>query len=650
MQKNKEIIVTFPDGNTKNFTKGISGKEVAESISISLSKRAIAIEINGAQKDLVDPINIDCSISIITVDSSEGLEIMRHTLAAQVLARAVKSIYPNAKLAIGPTIDNGFYYDVLFEKPISVDDLPILENEMRKIISKGSMIKKTFHSKSDAISFFKKRNEDYKIEIIKNSGQSNNFQIYKQEDSDFIDLCYGPHLPNLKHIGSFKLIKLAGAYWKGDSNKEMLQRIYGTAWKNEKDLNHYLSMIEEAEKRDHRKLGKELDLFHLQEQAVGSVFWHPKGWLLYRIIMEYMRKKLEQGGYKEVNTPQLVDSSLWKDSGHWDKFREQMFVSESEEKILAIKPMNCPCHVQIFRQGIKSYKELPIRMAEFGSCHRNEPSGALHGLMRVRAFTQDDAHIFCSEDQINNESVSFCELLTSIYNDFGFENITIKFSDRPEIRAGDDKTWDQAEKALMDASDVAGLDVIMNPGEGAFYGPKLEFVLRDAIGRDWQCGTLQVDFVLPERLKAEYIATDGSKRRPVMLHRAILGSMERWFGILIEQYAGKWPLWLAPNQIVICTITQDADKYSDEIKMRAEKSGLRVLVDKRNEKIGYKIREHSENKVPILFIIGNKEIEKKEVSIRRLGSKDQKNIDLEEALTIIELEALPPDLARMKKT
>jgi len=643
MQQNKEIIITFPDGNTKSFTKGISGNEVAESISMSLSKRAIAIRINGTQKDLVDPININCGISIITVDSNEGLEIMRHTLAAQVLARAVKSIYPNAKLAIGPTIDNGFYYDVLFEKPISVDDLPLLENEMRKIISKGSAIKKTFHSKNDAISFFKKRNEDYKIEIIKNSDQSNNFQIYEQEDSDFIDLCYGPHLPNLKHIGSFKLIKLAGAYWKGDSNKEMLQRIYGTAWKNDKDLKRYLSMIEEAEKRDHRKLGKELDLFHLQEQAVGSVFWHPKGWLLYRIIMEYMRKKLEQGGYKEVNTPQLVDSSLWKDSGHWDKFREQMFVSESEEKILAIKPMNCPCHVQIFRQGIKSYKELPIRMAEFGSCHRNEPSGALHGLMRVRAFTQDDAHIFCTEEQIVSETKIFCEFLMEVYKDFGFEDIVIKFSDRPVNRAGDDKTWDQAEESLIEAVNAAGYKYELNPGEGAFYGPKLEFVLKDAIGRDWQCGTLQVDFVLPERLDANYVAEDGTKKRPVMIHRAVLGSFERFIGILIENYAGSLPNWLAPVQVAIVNINDDCIDYAKKINEELHLNGIRSILDDRNEKISYKIREHALQKVSHTLVVGRKEIETQTVSLRKFGQNSQEILRLDDFFKKIKTSCRVPE-------
>ena len=446
---------------------------------------------------------------------------------------------------------------------------------------------------------------------------------------------------------AFKLMKIAGAYWRGDSDNVMLQRIYGTAWSTNDQLSSYLNMLEEAEKRDHRKLGREMDLFHFQEEGPGSVFWHKKGWKLFTELIDYMKRKGMNAGYLEVNTPDMLDRSLWEKSGHWEKFGENMFTSTTpDEKIFALKPMNCPGHVQIFKQSLKSFRDLPLRLAEFGACHRNEPSGALHGIMRVRAFTQDDAHIFCTEDQINQESISFCELLMSIYNDFGFENITIKFSDRPKIRAGSNDTWDQAEKALMDASKAAGLEIVMNPGEGAFYGPKLEFVLRDAIGRDWQCGTLQVDFVLPERLKADYIATDGSKKRPVMLHRAILGSMERWFGILIEQYAGKWPLWLAPCQIVICTITQDADNYAHKVKTQTEERGLRVLLDNRNEKIGYKIREHSENKIQILFIVGNKEIESKQVSVRRLGSKEQINLDRIEALDKYKLQALPPDLAR----
>ena len=642
-------IITLPDGSLKTYNSTVTPLKIAEDISNSLKKSSVIAKVNGEYWDLSREILEDSKVAIIKKGDPETIDIIRHD-CAHILAEAVLEIFPETQVTIGPVIENGFYYDFYRETPFTTEDLTIIEKRMHEIVNRNESIYREVLSRDDALKFYKDKNEPFKVELISDIPNDQQLTFYKQ--GLFTDLCRGPHLRSTQDTGhAFKLMSVAGAYWRGDSNKPMLQRIYGTAWINEKDLTKYLTMLEEAEKRDHRKLGKAQQLFHIQEEATGSIFWHPSGWTIYQEIEAYIRRRLKKADYQEVKTPQLIDRKLWESSGHWEKFREHMFTSETDEKqTLALKPMNCPGHIQIFKQGLKSFRDLPLRLSEFGACHRNEPSGALHGIMRVRAFTQDDAHIFCSEEQINNESVSFCELLTSIYNDFGFENITIKFSDRPEIRAGDDKTWDQAEKALMDASDVAGLDVIMNPGEGAFYGPKLEFVLRDAIGRDWQCGTLQVDFVLPERLKAEYIATDGSKRRPVMLHRAILGSMERWFGILIEQYAGKWPLWLAPNQIVICTITQDADKYSDEIEIRAEKLGLRVMVDKRNEKIGYKIREHSENKVPILFIIGNKEIDNKEVSIRRLGSKDQKNIDLEEALTIIELEALPPDLARMKKT
>ena len=642
-------IITLPDGSLKTYNSTVTPLKIAEDISNSLKKSSVIAKVNGEYWDLSREILEDSKVAIIKKGDPETIDIIRHD-CAHILAEAVLEIFPETQVTIGPVIENGFYYDFYRKTPFTTEDLAIIEKRMHEIVNRNESINREVLSRDDALKFYEDKNEPFKVELIRDIPNDQQLTFYKQ--GLFTDLCRGPHLRSTQDTGhAFKLMSVAGAYWRGDSNKPMLQRIYGTAWINEKDLTKYLTMLEEAEKRDHRKLGKAQQLFHIQEEATGSIFWHPSGWTIYQEIEAYIRRRLKKADYQEVKTPQLIDRKLWESSGHWEKFREHMFTSETDEKqTLALKPMNCPGHIQIFKQGLKSFRDLPLRLSEFGACHRNEPSGALHGIMRVRAFTQDDAHIFCTEEQINNESVSFCELLTSIYNDFGFENITIKFSDRPEIRAGDDKTWDQAEKALMDASDVAGLDVIMNPGEGAFYGPKLEFVLRDAIGRDWQCGTLQVDFVLPERLKAEYIATDGSKRRPVMLHRAILGSMERWFGILIEQYAGKWPLWLAPNQIVICTITQDADKYSDEIEIRAEKLGLRVLVDKRNEKIGYKIREHSENKVPILFIIGNKEIDKKEVSIRRLGSKDQKNIDLEEALTIIELEALPPDLARMKKT
>ena len=622
--------ITFPDGRTQNYQEGITGSKIAEGISKSLLKESVAILIDGVQKDLCDVIDGDASIRIITLKSDDGIEIMRHTLTAQVLACAIKNLYPNAKLAIGPTIEDGFYYDVLFEKPISTEDFPSIEGEMKKIIQKGSEINKSLKTKAEVINLYKEKKENYKVEIIEQSNQEKDFQIYKQSESGFVDLCRGPHLPSLDLIGPFKLTKLAGAYWRGDSKNEMLQRIYGTAWTNQKELKDHLEQLEEAEKRDHRKLGKELDLFHLQEQAVGAVFWHKKGWTIYRTIMEYLRVKLHMAGYHEVNTPQLVDSSLWKDSGHWEKFREQMFISESEERVLAIKPMNCPCHVQIFRQGIKSYRELPIRMAEFGSCHRNEPSGALHGLMRLRSFTQDDAHIFCTEDQIITETGEFCKLLMKIYNDFGFENIIIKFSDRPENRAGSDKIWDQAEKSLIDAVEVAGYKYELNPGEGAFYGPKLEFVLRDAIGRDWQCGTLQVDFVLPERLDASYVGEDGNKHRPVILHRAILGSFERFIGILIEHYSGKFPAWLSPIQVALATINKNCLSYSDEVAKILDVNKIRYKMDHRNENLNYKIRELSLEKIPFLGVIGEKEVQNKTVVLRVLGSKKQEVLSVGE--------------------
>tara|TARA_B100000700_G_scaffold300845_1_gene369477 strand:- start:628 stop:2541 length:1914 start_codon:yes stop_codon:yes gene_type:complete len=624
--------ITFPDGTIENFKKNVTGNLIAQSISKSLSKKAIAIIVNGVQKDLCDYIDQDSSISIITINSPEGLEIMRHTLAAQVLAKAIKKLYPNSKLAIGPTIENGFYYDVLFDQPISSDDLPKIENEMRDIVSKGDNINKSFKTKKEALSLFKTRNEDYKIKIINQSDQDNNFQIYQQGDSEFVDLCRGPHLPNLKFIGSFKLTKISGAYWKGDSKNEMLQRIYGTAWLSQKELEKHLNMIEEAKKRDHRKIGQDLDLFHFQENTPGSVFWHPKGWVIYRVIMEYIRKKLENNGYEEVNTPILLDSSLWKDSGHWEKFREHMFISESEDKVFAIKPMNCPCHVQIFRQGIKSYKELPIRMAEFGSCHRNEPSGALHGLMRVRAFVQDDAHIFCTKQQITSETQNFCKLLMDIYKDFGFDHVVIKFSDRPEKRAGDDVVWDQAEKALVEAIETSGYNYELNPGDGAFYGPKLEFVLRDAIGRDWQCGTLQVDFVLPERLDATYIDESGNKTRPVMLHRAILGSFERFIGILIENYSGRLPPWLSPIQIAITSINENCIKFCEEIHKTLLKKNFRCKLDVRNEKLNYKIREINLEKIPFIVIIGEKESSEKLVTLRVHGDEKQYKLSIDELI------------------
>ncbi len=629
--------ILFPDGKTKSFEKETNGFAIAESISKSLLKKAVAVTVNGKQKDLCDSITEDSEIKIITNDSDEGLEIMRHTLTAQVLARAIKILYPKAKLAIGPTIENGFYYDVLFEKPISIDDFPLIEKEMKKIVNKGNQIEKSFKNKNQAKDLFYSKEEIYKVKIIEESEQKDNFQIYKQKDSNFFDLCRGPHLPSLKFIGPFKLTKLSGAYWKGDSKNEMLQRIYGTAWTSEKDLNNYLNQIEEAEKRDHRKLGKELGLFHFQEQAAGSVFWHPKGWAIYQNIMVYIRKKLEKAGYKEVNTPQLVDSSLWKDSGHWDKFREQMFTSESEEKTLAIKPMNCPCHVQIFRQGVKSYKQLPLRMSEFGSCHRNEPSGALHGLMRLRSFVQDDAHIFCTEEQIISETSDFCKLLMEVYADFGFEDVVIKFSDRPLNRAGSDKVWDRAEKSLINAVEKAGYCYELNPGEGAFYGPKLEFVLRDAIGRDWQCGTLQVDFVLPERLDASFIGEDGKKFRPVMLHRAILGSFERFIGILIEHYAGRLPAWLSPIQVALATINSNCENYAKELANQLRKLDIKCITDIRNEKLNYKIRELSNQKINFIGIIGDKEVKNNQVVLRSLGTRNQDELSIEDFIKKIKI-------------
>ncbi|MFP6779979.1 MAG: threonine--tRNA ligase [Alphaproteobacteria bacterium] len=637
------INITFPDGNKREFEKGITGYQIAESIAKSLAKEAIAINIDGIQRDLCDQIDSDSSISIITINNNEGLDIMRHTLTAQVLAKAVKTLYPEAKLAIGPTIENGFYYDVLFKKPISSEDLPKIEKEMNKIISNGEIINKNIFSKKDAIKLFEERNETYKIDIINNSDQDDNFQIYAQEKSGFIDLCYGPHLPNLKHIGAFKLTKLAGAYWKGDSNNEMLQRIYGTAWKNKNDLDIYLDMLKEAEKRDHRKLGREMNLFHFQEESPGSVFWHAKGWLLFQTLVNYMKKRQDAAGYQEINTPDIMDRSLWEKSGHWEKFGESMFTTEEREnRIYALKPMSCPGAVQVYKQGIKSYRDLPLRLSEFGKVHRYEPSGALHGLMRVRGFTQDDAHIFCTEDQITDECKIVCDLIISIYKDFGFEDIHIKFSDRPEKRVGSDEIWDKSEEALKVAIEATGLSYSYNPGEGAFYGPKIEFVLRDAIGRDWQCGTLQVDLNLPSRLSANYIAEDGQKYAPVMLHRALFGSLERFIGILIENYSGRLPLWLSPVQIVIVTITSDANHYAEEVLNIFKESNLRAEIDIRNEKIGYKIREHSNSKIPVLIIIGKQEAEKKELSVRRLGSNSTETSSLKKILNDLKIESKTP--------
>jgi threonyl-tRNA synthetase len=633
------VTIKLPDGSEKLFESPTNGLEIAESIGANLAKAAVAINIDGLQHDLSDQITNDAKVSLITINSDEGIEIMRHTLTAQVLARAVKNLYPKARLAIGPTIEDGFYYDFFFENQLSIEDLPKIELEMQKIITSGAPIDKSLVSKNDAISLFKERSENYKVEIIQNSDQEDNFQIYNQGSSGFIDLCRGPHLPSLKHIGAFKLTKIAGAYWKGDAKNEMLQRIYGTAWLNNKDLKKYLFRLEEAEKRDHRKLGKIMDLFHFQDEAPGAIFWHPKGWRLFQRLIDYMRKKQTEAGYSEVNTPELMDRSLWEASGHWESFGEHMFTTETGDgRNFAIKPMNCPGHVQIFKQGITSYRDLPYRLAEFGKVHRYEPSGALHGMLRVRAFTQDDAHIFCTLEQITDETIAVCELILSIYRDFGFNDVIIKFADRPKIRVGDDEIWDKAETALKEALEKTGLEYEYNPGEGAFYGPKLEFVLRDAIGRDWQCGTHQVDLNLPTRLNATYIGEDGHKHTPVLLHRAMFGSLERFIGILIEHHAGNLPLWMSPLPVKVLTITSDADEYAKTVVKKLQAAGITAECDLRNEKISYKVREHSLAKIPVLMAIGHREIEEESVAIRRLGSKEQKTVNINEAIESLQNE------------
>tara|TARA_B110000116_G_C16798733_1_gene568719 strand:- start:2078 stop:4000 length:1923 start_codon:yes stop_codon:yes gene_type:complete len=627
------VTIKLPDGSKKNFNKPTNGLEIAVSIGANLAKAAVAVYINGIQHDLSDQINDDAEVSLITINSEEGIEIMRHTLTAHVLARAVKNLYPKAKLVIGPTIENGFYYDFLFEDQLSVDDLPKIEKEMQKIIASEESIEKSLKSKKEAVELFKERSEKYKIDIIQNSDQIDNFQIYRQDSSGFIDLCRGPHLPSLKHIGAFKLTKIAGAYWKGDAKNEMLQRIYGTAWLTNKDLKKYLFRLEEAEKRDHRKLGKKMDLFHFQDEAPGAIFWHPKGWGLFQKLIDYMREKQTNAGYSEVNTPELMDRSLWEASGHWESFGEHMYTTETGDgRNFAIKPMNCPGHVQIFKQGITSYRDLPYRLAEFGKVHRYEPSGALHGMLRVRAFTQDDAHIFCTLEQITDETIAVCELILGIYRDFGFTDVIIKFADRPKIRVGDDEIWDKAESALKEALEKTGLEYEYNPGEGAFYGPKLEFVLRDAIGRDWQCGTHQVDLNLPTRLNATYVGEDGQKHTPVLLHRAMFGSLERFIGILIEHHAGNLPLWLSPLPVKVLTITSDADEYAKTVAKKLQTAGITAECDLRNEKISYKVREHSLAKIPVLMAVGHREIKEKSVSIRRLGTKNQKTMNLDDAI------------------
>ena len=622
----ENIDITLPDGSKKTLPKGSNGFDLAKSIGPGLAKDAVAVVVNNEQRDLSDELSNNSEVSIITIKSNEGLEIMRHTLAAQVLASAIKNLYPDAKLAIGPTIEDGFYYDFLPTKPISIDDLPKIENEMKSIIDQSTQITKTYHSKNDAIALFNNLEEGFKAEIINDSDQTDNFQIYAQDNSDFIDLCRGPHLPNLSLIGEFKLTKVSGAYWRGDSEKPMLTRIYGTAWNNKKDLTKYLERLEKAEEVDHRKLGKEMDLFHFQEEAPGMVFWHPKGWTIYTQLQHYVREMQKQAGYREVNTPEVVDRKLWEKSGHWDKYRENMFITEideehaNEKRTNALKPMNCPNHVQIYNQGIKSYRDLPFRLSEFGKCHRYEASGTMHGLMRVRGFTQDDAHIFCTEDQIESETKNFIDLLSKMYSDLGFSDFKIKLSTRPEKRIGSDESWDKSEKALQDAIEKLKLPYTIDEGDGAFYGPKLDFVLTDAIGRKWQCGTLQVDFNLPGRFDSTYVGADGSKHTPVLLHRAALGSFERFIGILLENYEGKLPLWLSPTQTVIAAITDEANDYAEELNKTLLSHKIRTEIDIRNEQISYKVREHSLNKVPYIVAVGKKEVADKTVSVRKLGS------------------------------
>ena len=643
------ITVTLPDGAARHFPRGVTGADIAKAIGPGLAKAALAVMIDGAPRDLAAPVKQDAKIAILTRDSPPALEIIRHD-AAHVMAEAVKELYPETQVTFGPATDTGFYYDFARDTPFTPEDLGKIEQRMHEIVDRDEGITREEWERDKAVQFFADQGEKYKAEWIHEIPAHEVISLYRQ--GRFVDLCTGPHLPSTGKLGhAFKLTKVAGAYWRGDARNAQLQRVYGTAWAHEKDLKQYLFQLEEAEKRDHRRLGRELDLFHQQEEAAGSVFWHPKGWTLYRTIENYIRMRLARVGYVEVRTPQLIDRKLWEESGHWEKFAEHMFTVENADKetgvkrVLAIKPMNCPGHVQIYRQHLHSYRELPLRMAEFGACHRNEPSGALHGIMRVRAFTQDDAHIFCTEDQITSESVAFCDLLRSVYRDFGFEDVSVKFSDRPAKRAGDDAVWDRAEAALKTAVEAAKLPYTLNPGEGAFYGPKLEFVLRDAIGRDWQCGTLQVDFVLPERLDANYIGEDGQRHRPVMLHRAILGSLERFIAILIEQHAGRFPLWLAPVQAVVATITSDADAYAGAVLEALTKAGLRATADLRNEKINLKVREHSLAKVPLLLVVGAREAETQSVALRRLGGKEQEVLALGEAIARLKGEAAVPSAA-----
>lgn len=646
-----QISLKFPDGNARDYPAGITAFDVAESIAPSLAKRAISATLDGAHIDLAWPIHASGEIAINTIkdNDAEALELIRHDFA-HVMARAVQEIWPDVKVTIGPVIENGWYYDFDREQPFTPEDLGQIEAKMKEIINKRDPIRTELWERDRAVAHYEASGEPYKVELVSIIPEGQPIRMYWH--GDWQDLCRGPHLQHTGQLpaDAFKLMKVAGAYWRGDSDRPMLQRIYGVAFKNRDDLKAHLNLLEEAEKRDHRRLGREMDLFHMQEEAPGQVFWHPNGWSIYTNLQDYMRRRQQLGGYVEVNTPQVVDRKLWVESGHWEKYQEHMFIVEVDEEharekaVNALKPMNCPCHVQIFNHGQKSYRDLPLRMAEFGSCNRYEPSGALHGIMRVRGFTQDDAHIFCREEQIEEETRIFIELLSSVYADLGFESFKIKFSDRPEARAGSDEVWDKAESALKAATEAAGCTYELNPGEGAFYGPKLEFVLTDAIGRDWQCGTLQVDFVLPERLDANYTAEDGAKHRPVMLHRAILGSFERFLGILIENFSGKLPFWLAPRQVVVASIVSDADEYVLETVAMLKKLGLRAEADLRNEKINYKIREHSVGKVPVILAVGRKEVEERTVTVRRLGEKQTRVEALDDVAAALAAERIPPDL------
>ena len=638
------VAITLPDGKTMSLPRGVTGGEIAAAIGPGLAKAALILEVNGKEYDLFRPIEQDASVRIITRKDDKALELIRHD-AAHLLAMAVQELYPGTQVTIGPAIEDGFYYDFARAEPFTPDDLPKIENRMREIVKQARPTRREVWPRDKAIAHFRQMGETFKAELIESIPAGEDVSIYWH--GDWHDLCRGPHFRTTAEIGgAFQLTKISGAYWRGDAKNAQLQRIYGTAWRDKKELDAYLTRMEEAEKRDHRRIGKEMDLFHVQEVATGQIFWHANGYTLYRALENYIRRQLERAAYIEVKTPQLLERKLWEQSGHWENYREHMFLAEVEDenKTLVIKPMNCPAHVQIFNEGLKSYRELPIRMAEFGSCHRYEPSGSLHGIMRVRGFVQDDAHIFCTHEQITPETTSFCKLLLGCYMDLGFDEVKVKLATRPENRIGSDAVWDQAEKALAESTKAAGLDYTLNPGEGAFYGPKLEFVLRDSIGRDWQCGTLQVDFNTAERLGASYIAADGNRHPPVMLHRAIVGSLERFIGVLIEHYAGKFPLWLAPVQVAVATVVADADAYANEVVAAMRARGLRVVLDTENQTVNYKVRHHSLAKTPNLLVLGRREAENRTVTLRKLGVEGQESLALDAAISMLAAEAVPPDL------